>query len=104
MISDNELTCPACGSVLKRYDKVQRIIRTIGGVSGYIEIRRLICVKCGMVHRELPDDIFPYKRYEAEIIKGVLKGRITSDTLGFEDYPCEMTMARWRTRNSHLLL
>ena len=27
---------------------------------------------------------------------GVLEGLITCETLGFEDYPCEMTMIRWR--------
>lgn len=38
------------------------------------------------MHRELPDFIFPYKQYEAEIIIGVLEGFITCETLGFEDY------------------
>lgn len=61
-------------------------------------IRRLRCRECGMVHRELPEFIFPYKQYEAEIIIGVIEGFITCETLGFEDYPCEMTMIRWRTQ------
>ena len=32
------------------------------------------------------------------MIRGVLEGLITSDTLGFEDYPCEATMANWRSQ------
>jgi rubredoxin len=104
MTRNDELTCPECGGDLKYYDKVKRIIRTKNGMSKYIEIRRLKCTKCGMIHRELSEDIFPYKQYEAEIIRGVLEDLITSDTLGFEDYPCEMTMIRWRAQKVQLLL
>ena len=93
MININESACPVCGGELKYYDQVKRIVRTKGRASKYIAIRRFLCVKCGKIHRELPDYIFPYKQYEAEIIRGVLEEYITSDTLGFEDYPCEMTMA-----------
>ena len=56
---------------------------------------------CGCIHRNLPDYIYPYKQYEAEIIDGVIEGFITCDTIGFEDYPCEMTMLRWKTQKLH---
>ena len=49
-------------------------------------MRRLQCTRCGSVHRELPELIFPYKQYEAEVIIGVLEGFITCETIGFEDY------------------
>lgn len=104
MISDNESTCPYCGGNLKYYDKVERIVRTKGRESKRIKIRRLKCVKCGAMHRELPDYILPYKQYEAEVIIGVLEGLITCETLGYEDYPCEMTMLRWLSRKQQLLL
>lgn len=41
----------------------------------------------------------PYKQYEAEVIIGVLEGFITCETIGFEDYPCEMTMVRWQAQD-----
>lgn len=44
--------------------------------------------------------MYPYKQYEAEIIDGVREGLIDSSTLGFEDYPSEMTMKRWRKEQS----
>lgn len=69
-----------------------------------MELRRLQCVRCGKVHRELPEFIFPYKQYELEVIKGVMEGLITSDTLGFEDHPCEMTMLRWTSQKLQILL
>lgn len=50
---------------------------------------------CNSIHREIPPEILPFKQYEKEIVEGVIEGLITSDTLGFEDYPCEMTMKRW---------
>lgn len=96
--------CPKCKGQLKPYDKVKRIVRTKYRASTYLSIRRLRCGTCGAIYRELPPVIFPYKQYEYEVITGVLEGLITSDTLGFEDYPCEATMLRWTAQKEHLLL
>lgn len=98
MVTNDESTCSNCGGNLKYYDNVKRIVRTKGRNTEWIKIRRLQCPDCGSLHRELPDYIFPYKQYEAEIIRGVLEDLITSDTLGYEDYPCEATMIRWKTQ------
>lgn len=98
MISIDESSCPECGGRLRYYDSVLRIVRTKRRITRWVKIRRLRCTICGRVHRELPEFLFPYKQYEAEMISGVLEGFITSDTIGFEDYPCEMTMTRWKTQ------
>ncbi|MCF8018134.1 MAG: DUF6431 domain-containing protein [Vallitaleaceae bacterium] len=95
MIIVGETDCPKCGGYLKYFDVVKRIIRGKNRSSDWIEIRRLRCKRCGSVHRELPDFILKNKQYEVEIIFGVLDGHITSDTFGYENYPCEMTMNRW---------
>lgn len=87
--------CPKCGGTLKYYDNVRRIIRTKGGNTSWIRVKRYKCENCNKIHRLLPDFIFPYKHYEADIILGVVNGLITSNTLEFEDYPCEMTIKRW---------
>lgn len=89
---------------MKLYDKVKRIIRTKGRVTKWIVIRRVRCQICGRIHRELPEDIFPYKQYEAEVVRGVLEGFITPETMGYEDYPCEMTMLQWKAQKTQLLL
>lgn len=104
MVSNDKSICQNCGSKLKRYDKVSRIVRTKGGKTSWIEIERFRCPVCGQIHRELPDYIFPYKQYEAEVIRGVLEGFITCETYGYEDYPCEMTMIRWRNSQELQLL
>jgi len=88
--------CKNCGNASKYYDRVNRIVRTKMRQTNYIKVPRYKCPSCGEIHRKLPSFIFPYKQYEAEIIRGVVEGLITTDTLGYEDYPCEMTMLRWR--------
>lgn len=104
MVKINKDVCPKCGGQLRYFDSVKRIVRTKNRKIERIRIHRLRCISCGTLHRELPEDLFPYKQYEAEVIRGVLEGLITCETLGFEDYPCEMTMFRWLTQKSQLLL
>lgn len=105
MINSNKSSCPKCGGKLKYYDSVKRIVRTKRRITKKVIIRRMKCYNCGSLHREIPDFIIPFKQYEAEVIIGVLEGFITPDTLGFEDYPCEMTMIRWRnSQKLHIVL
>lgn len=95
MVDFGDTVCPICGGELRYYDKVKRILRTKYRRTEWLDIRRLKCKVCGKLHRELPDNIYIYKQYEADIIDGVIDGLITSDTLGFEDYPFERTMLNW---------
>jgi hypothetical protein len=103
MVSENKSNCPKCGGLLRYFDRVQRIVRTKNRKTDWIKIRRLRCTDCGSLHRELPEELLPYKQYEAEVIRGVLEGFITCETLGFEDYPCELTMFRWMAQKSQIL-
>lgn len=96
MVFYNKLKCPKCGGDLKYYNTIKRIKKTKGGKKEIIRMRQYICRKCKSTHRELPPDILPYKHYELSIIKGVVVGKITSYDLDYEDYPCEMTMNRWK--------
>lgn len=106
MILTGETTCPICGGNLRYYDSVNRRVKRKGGVTDILQLRRFRCEQCKRTHREIVADIFPYRQYEREIVVGVLEGYITSETLGFEDFPCEETMLRWRKkkRNLHLFL
>lgn len=104
MIAENESVCPKCGGELKYYDSVKRIVRTKNRKTKKIILHRFKCPACRTIHREIPGFIIPYKQYEAEVIFGVLDGLITTETLGYEDYPCEVTMNRWRTRKLQSVL
>lgn len=95
-----ETICSDCGISLKYYDTVSRIVRTKDRSSSHIKVQRFKCPECGIIRRKLPDYIYPYKQYEAEIINGVIEGLITCNTIGFEDYPCEMTMKRWKNQKA----
>ena len=91
-ITDN---CPKCGGELKYYDSVGRLVMTKYRRRYKITVKRYKCIQCGSVHRLIPNDIYPFKHYERELIDGVVERIIDSDTLGFEDYPCVLTMNRW---------
>ncbi len=95
MIFDELTVCPECGGELKHYDCVKRILRTKNRETTYVIVPRVRCKQCKKIHRILSENIIPYKQYEAELITGVKEGLISSDTLGYENYPCEMTMKRW---------
>lgn len=81
---------------MKKYDSVKRIVRGKNHSKKIIVIERYKCPKCKTIHRDLPDFVYPYKQYNSDIIDGVVEGLINSETLGFEDFPCEATMKRWK--------
>lgn len=90
------VACPKCGGKTINYGRVKRVVRTKSRETRIIFVQRVKCQVCGRVSRVLPDSIVPYKQYEKEVITGVQEGLIDSGILGFEDYPCEMTMRRWK--------
>lgn len=90
------LLCTKCGTRLKYYDRVSRMVRIKNRSIERIIVPRYKCCHCNSTHRILPDKLYPYKQYNSEIINGVVQGYITENTLGYEDYPCEMTMKRWK--------
>lgn len=97
MIFGNDNECPVCGGDLLYRDTVKRKVKTKRGKTSTLYLTRFRCAQCHSIHRQIPKRIVPYKHYESDIIEGVKEGLINSDTLGFEDYPCEMTMVRWRS-------
>ena len=101
MVKENATECPKCGGKLKHYDTVLRRVLGKSRLEKRVFVERLWCTNCHSYHNAIPALIFPYKHYEAEIIQGVLDGFITPETLGYEDYPCEMTMTRWRAQVLH---
>lgn len=93
-------SCPKCkGENCRRYGTARRIVRTKYRESEWIRVQRWQCKTCGYVWRDLPEEVVRFKQYEKEMIDGVQEGLIGSDILGFEEYPCEMTMRRWRRIN-----
>lgn len=91
-----EPRCPCCSTKLKFTDHVARHRKIEGGIKEWYLIERRSCpAGCGLF-RVLTEFLFPYKHYDADIITGVLNGTVTPEKNGFEDYPCEKTMERWK--------
>lgn len=88
--------CPECNGETRKYGTVKRKVKTKNGAEEWIAVQRYQCKSCNKIHRLLPDGVMRLKQYEEEVIRGVQEGLIDSGVLGFEDYPCEMTMRRWR--------
>ena len=89
------MNCPYCNESMRQYDKVDRIVIRKYGIKEKKKIVRYRCDYCAVTLRELPDWLLPFKHYDKNIIIGVVEGLITPATLGFEDFPCEITMKRW---------
>lgn len=88
--------CSLCGQPLRSYGHVKRIIRGEYGEVNYIKIRRYRCYACKKVHRELPDNLMMHKQYDSQIIVDFLDELVSTDDLPYENYPCEVTVKRWK--------
>lgn len=88
--------CMKCGGETVYYDKVKRIKRGKYGKKEWIYIFRVKCCECGHLERIRPENIVRFKHYDKDIIVGVREELITQETLGFEDYPSESTIRRWK--------
>lgn len=95
MITDKMTKCPKCGGKLKHIGSVNRTVKGKFGKKYVVKLRRVLCTRCRMVHRELPSFLLPYKQYEKTIIEGFKKGVFTSFDLEYEDYPSESTIREW---------
>lgn len=93
--SNDSSICPFCNNALEYRDSCKRSMKHEGGNRTDILIRRLKCIHCKVLHRELPDCVVPYKHYSAEVISGTLEDIVSPDDLDSEDYPCEATQQRW---------
>ena len=89
--------CPECGMKLDYRDSRKRICRKKGGVKLWVLVSRFLCSACNRLHTALPDFLIPRKHYEAEIIREVIDGEETTETIDAETIsrPAEITLARW---------
>ena len=84
--------CPRCQSDKKTVigSRNRTLIRSTG-IKIKLRIRRLRCKGCKTIHHELPSEVIPYKRHEAESIEAVLEEKDLLYTPAEE-----LTLKRWR--------
>lgn len=95
MVRTGATRCPYCGGDLRFYDTVSRGVKAEYGFKTYISVRRLKCMKCRRVHREIPLSVEPYKRYEKRIIFGLVFGKLSVAQIEYMDFPVKVTIKRW---------
>ena len=87
--------CPKCGEQLEYHSTIKRNLKEITGEKNTYGIRVLKCVNeaCPTTyHRELPDIMIAYKRYDAASIEETLTNSHYEITVGAD----ESTIWRWR--------
>lgn len=83
--------CPCCDGRLNVCGSRKRGLLQADGSCTTLIIRVLQCVDCKRTHRELPDIVIPYKRYESDVFETILADTEHRDKL--VDYPCEQRTA-----------
>jgi hypothetical protein len=72
-------------------DTVNRIVFRYNQGCCLYRIRRLKCVVCGHIHRELPDFVLPFKNYDSQTVQETLDSA-PDDCCNADD----STMKRWK--------
>lgn len=63
-----KIPCPVCGGCLFVHGTCRRKVKDETEQVQELRLRVLECEACGHTHRELPEELVPYKRYSAEAI------------------------------------
>jgi hypothetical protein len=87
--------CPNCGELLEYHSWVTRLLKDKAGKRSKYLIRVLKCINTACptkYHRELPDIIIPYKRYDTESIEEAIDTDNQNATVAAD----ESTIHRWR--------
>jgi len=95
--SEEEIAlCPNCGGLLEYHSS--RVVRKLTNKTGMKQAYNIRVLKCTnkscptTYHRELPDIIIPYKRYDTESIEEVIAQNDSEVTVAAD----ESTIRRWR--------
>ena len=87
------VSCPYDGGELVYRDSVFRNVKNLYSENACFKLRRLWCLICKTLHRELPDSIQPYRHYGADVIQTVLDGGEKADGCCADD----STIRRWKS-------
>ena len=87
IVSLERIPCPICGGQLFTRGTCQRKAKDSAGLTTIYQLRVLQCSNCHKTHRELPDFLVPYKRYDAEAIVHIVS---TPQTAPCESRTCDL--------------
>jgi hypothetical protein len=81
IVSFDNLLCPICQNKLSPFGTRVRKFINSESKKVIIIIRRLRCTcsHCRKIHHELPDNLIPYKRYEATVVEKCIDAETAND-------------------------
>jgi len=88
--------CPYCQERLIANDWNIRCCRNLDGTMKKYMVEDRRCVKCGRMHRLLPDFLVPYKRYGREAIEEMIFNDIDDTLTKYPDTSNEYTIKRYK--------
>lgn len=68
IMGTEDIPCPVCGGRLFVHGTCKRKVKDETEQVQELRLRVLECKECGHTHRELPEELVPYKRYSAEAL------------------------------------
>ena len=89
--TDEVVPCPLCSGLLNYRDSVYRNVKDMASNVMRFLLRRLLCQACNTLHRELPDNVQPYKHYGADVIQAVIDGDEEASSCAADN----STIRRW---------
>jgi hypothetical protein len=91
--ADEIVDCPLCNGDLKYRDSVFRNLKDLASEVMRLLLRRLLCLTCKTLHRELPDIVQPYKHYSSDVIQAVIDEEEETSQCAADN----ATIKRWKT-------
>jgi len=94
--------CPKCGKLMAFRDTCKRNgLDKDARCRRYI-LRRFKCKDCKNTHREIPDFLFPYKHYEADVIQAAIDGE--TDGISADNSTIRNWQKQWQEQETRIQL
>ena len=102
-ISGNKYpVCPKCDKTMAYRDTCDRHGLNADAICQWYVLRRFKCVDCNNIHREIPDFLFPYKHYEADVIQAAIDGN--KDGIAADESTIRNWRNQWYSQETHIRL
>ena len=92
--------CPKCNNIMKFRDTCNRHSKNKESECTWYVLRRFEC--CGSTHREIPDFLFPYKHYEADVVQAAIDGN--TDGIAADESTIRRWQSQWETQEARIRL
>ena len=100
ILSTEYPACPECGKIMTFHDTCNRHGLNEKAECTWYVLRRFQC--CGSTHREIPDFLFPFKHYEADVVQSAIDEN--TDKIAADESTIRCWRRQWRTQEMRVRL